>query len=762
MDEFDINSNSIQLKQNDFTHPNMTQLCLDQRSSWIWNNSSRRVSQASSHKLSHLLVGSSVLLSKLVLVVTTCLVLNACTTGQVDEGEATSGEAESSLADDNSSSSNNETNNDISGDSKPNDSVSSLEDEIAQSEPATPQPSNNDELALDNTTNNTAPAEVVPPPTVVEEKPLVSKLVNLKNMKFKGNDSGGTLVIEGDGPINYTTRKNASNNQYIIEISNSFLPNKLKRPMITKDFASMFGAVDAYQNPGSSTSRIVIQLREGVADPIVQLEGNSLLVMGSSEVVAHKSVDPVPATAPTSVPSVNESLGESSSDASSSEPSYTEDEKRILSSRSLEEFLSSNTKFYGKKISLEVNEMDVKEVIKLLSDESGVNLIIADEVKGTISLKLKDVPWDQILVLIMKTKKLGYVRNGNVLRIAPITDIKQEENEAALFAENMKKQSPLKVRMLPINYASVTDIEGKAKAFLSERGRIIGDARTSSVVISDIEENISRVIKYIQSIDVAPPQVMIEGKVVEASDTFSRDIGINWSTTGKAVDAGTNSTGEPIRQRASLESKTPITATTFGINYTIGSLDLFGNINARLGLFEREGLVKVLSSPRILAIHNESAEINQTTEVPVVTATATTTSAGQSSTTTVSYKPVTLKLKVTPLVANTGTVQLNVDVNREFISEKGEISGAAYTAVGKRSAVTKVMVRNGQTAVIGGIYQTDTNQTEARVPWLSDIPILGWLFKNRSTNNAKTELMIFLTPRILGQADSQTSTGGEL
>ena len=191
-------------------------------------------------------------------------------------------------------------------------------------------------------------------------------------------------------------------------------------------------------------------------------------------------------------------------------------------------------------------------------------------------------------------------------------------------------------------------------------------------------------------------------------------------------------------------------------------MDLFGNINARLGLFEREGLVKVLSSPRILAIHNESAEINQTTEVPVVTATATTTSAGQSSTTTVSYKPVTLKLKVTPLVANTGTVQLNVDVNREFISEKGEISGAAYTAVGKRSAVTKVMVRNGQTAVIGGIYQTDTNQTEARVPWLSDIPILGWLFKNRSTNNAKTELMIFLTPRILGQADSQTSTGGEL
>jgi type IV pilus assembly protein PilQ len=362
----------------------------------------------------------------------------------------------------------------------------------------------------------------------------------------------------------------------------------------------------------------------------------------------------------------------------------------------------------------------------------------------------------------MKTKKLGYVRNGNVLRIAPITDIKQEENEAALFAENMKKQSPLKVRMLPINYASVTDIEGKAKAFLSERGRIIGDARTSSVVISDIEENISRVIKYIQSIDVAPPQVMIEGKVVEASDTFSRDIGVSWFTTGKATEAGTNSAGETIRQKFNVDSKTPITATTFGINYTIGSLDLFGNINARLGLFEREGLVKVLSSPRILAIHNESAEINQTTEVPVVTATATTANGVETKTTTVSYKPVNLKLKVTPLVANTGTVQLNVDVNREFISEKGEISGASYTAVGKRSAVTKVMVRNGQTAVIGGIYQTDTNQTEARVPWLSDIPILGWLFKNRSTNNAKTELMIFLTPRILGQADSQTSSGGEL
>lgn len=720
--------------------------------------------------------------TKIVCIIAISLFLNACTTGQVEDG-ADGASADASMESGSAESDNSST--------EASSGSQSLEDELSQSESqnesglAKNESSNNqsqsqnfsneDDLSLDNEkkssqaqnqiSESTQP-ESIPSPIVAEEKPIASRLVNLKNIKFKAHDSGGTIVIDGDGPINFTTRKNEANNQFIIEVSNSFLPGKLKRPLLTKDFATVFGAIESYQNPGSSTSRIVIQLKPGVSDPVVQAEGNSLLVVGSTQMTASSSsVENIGAANSEASGSVESSAAGSGSSSSANglEPQYSEDETKILASRSLEEFLSSNTRFYGKKITLEVNEMDVKEVIKLLSDESGVNLVISDDVKGTVSLKLKDVPWDQILVLIMKTKKLGYVRNGNVLRIAPIMEIKTEENDAAQFAENMKKQMPLKVRMLPINYASVSDLETKAKAFLSDRGRIIADARTSSVVISDIEENLNRVIKYIQSIDVAPPQVMIEGKVVEASDTFARDFGVRWSATGKNIESGTASDGSQITQRGSLNIGTGVTATTFGLNYSIGSLDVFGRVDAQLGLFEREGLVKVLSSPRILAIHNESAEITQSTEVPVFSATSNIANGTETKTTSVTYKPVNLKLKVTPLVANTGTIQLNVDVNREFIAEKGELSKTPYVSVGKRSAQTKVLVRNGQTAVIGGIYQTDTTQGESKVPWLSDIPIVGWLFKNRSTNSVKTELMIFLTPRILGQADSQgMSSGGDL
>lgn len=610
---------------------------------------------------------------------------------------------------------------------------------VASSESAPPPPEINAQI-------EEAPAEEMPPPMVdtaetvapsiaegsPEEAPKTAKI---KNIKYKANDNGGTLVIEADEPLDFETRKNEDTNQFIVEIPNAELPSKLKRPFNTKDMKGGIGSVDAYQNKGSTTARIVIQLRPGTPEPTVQPEGKSLLVVQSGGAETSREKTDL----------VGESTGEPSDSVPGDEP-----QSEILSSASLQEFMSGNTQFYGKKISLEVSEMDVKEVFKLISEESGINLVLSDDVKGTVSLKLRQVPWDQALVVIMKARKLGYTRAGNVLRIAPLADIKAEEDDSLKLQAARKAQVALKVRMLPVSYAKIDELINQIKPFLSERGKAVGDARTSAIVVSDLDENLERVAKLVSSIDIPPPQVLIEGKVVEATDQFQRQLGINWSASGQPGILG-RSSNKPIRAQSSISISPGSGAATGALTFSLGTLDILGDLTATLSLFEQQSAVKVLSSPRIVTLHNEPAEITQTTDIPLLKETI----ANGTTTRSVDFKSVKLKLGVTPQITNDASVIMTVDVNRDFLGGVEEQTTQSR-AINTRTAKTKVMVRNGQTAVIGGIYQSDQNQSEARVPWAADIPVLGWLFKNRNSFQTKNELLIFLTPRILGQADTQS------
>lgn len=589
-------------------------------------------------------------------------------------------------------------------------------------------------------------APVETPPEVPEEQAAApadpGQLVNIKNITYKANDSGGTVVVEADGPMTFQTRTNADTGQFIIEIPGAKLPRKLKRPFNTKDMKGGIGSIDSYQNAGSSTARIVVQLRQGAAEPVVQSEGNSLLIVEGG---AAAPAEPVADAGDIPV----EESGGTGAEAS-----------QIMSSQSLEEFMAGNTQFYGKKISLETSEMDVRDVFKLIGEESGVNLVLSDEVKGTVSVKLRQVPWDQALVVIMKAKKLGYTRAGNVLRIAPLADIKAEEDETVRLATAKRSQSPLKVRMIPVSYAKVDELANQVKQFVSDRGKVIGDTRTSSLVVSDIDENMERIVKLVTSIDVPPPQVLIEGKVVEASDQFQRQVGVNWAATGRPSDLGYASNGRKIRNTTSIGVSPGVGASALSLNFQMGTLDILGDLTATLGLFEKQNLVKVLSAPRIMTLHNEPAEINQTTEIPLIQENQT----ASGTTRSVTFKPVKLRLSVVPQITNDAAVIMAVDVNRDFLGGvENQETGAR--AVNSRAAKTKVMVKNGQTAVIGGIFQSDTQSGETKVPWVGDIPILGWLFKNRANDAIKNELLIFLTPRIVGQADSQgisSEVGGDL
>lgn len=603
-------------------------------------------------------------------------------------------------------------------------------DPFATPEPSTPEPS----------TSMSEP--VSPPPSTVTSDPSPApsaRTVNITGIKFKGNDNGGTVVIEGDGPLSYVTRRNPEMNQYIIEIANANLPARLQRPLNTRDMQGIIGAIDPYQTQGSNTARVVLQLREGASDPAVQVEGNSLLVVASGSGANYSAA--------------NNSSGGSIGDidgAPRNNPSFDSsgnvelNSSGILSSQSLAEYLSGNTKFYGKRISIEMNNMDVRDAIRFITEESGANMIISEDVKGAISLKLRQVPWDQALVMVMKARGLGYSRQGNVLRITSLEALKKEEEDATALAKARRGVEPLKVRMYQISYADIVELEKKVAGFLSERGKAVGDVRTSSIVVTDIEENLTRIAKLLASLDIQPSQVLIESKIVEATEAFSRTLGVRWNWTPEALPLGGSATARPSFDSSPL----PVTGSMFAFNLGVGVLDVLGTLDASLALSEREEKVKIISSPRILTMSNEIANISQTTEVPVRAVTV----QNGVQTITFSFKPLTLKLGVTPQITADSSIIMKVDVKREFRGATIDTENDAFT-VNSREANTKVLVRNGQTAVIGGVYQSDAAEAEMGVPYLKDIPVLGALFKGKTVNKDKSELLIFLTPRILARTD---------
>ncbi|HRO66615.1 MAG TPA: type IV pilus secretin PilQ, partial [Pseudobdellovibrionaceae bacterium] len=561
-----------------------------------------------------------------------------------------------------------------------------------------------------------APVESEPAPSVAQSSS--SSLSTITSVRYRANDTGGTVLIEANGPIAYTTRTNPELKQMIVEIPESILPKRLQRPLNTRDIQGTIGAIDPYQNSGSNVSRFVIQLRDGAPEPVVQQEGNTVLI------VANTTPEDYQASLVRGEAPVNADLNSG----------------QVLASHSLDEYLSNNTKFYGKKISIEVNNMDVGDAFRFITEESGVNMVLAEDVKGTVSLKLRQVPWDQALVVLMKAKSLGYTRQGNVLRIAPLDQLRKEEDEATKIALSRKTVEALKVRVYPVSYAQVDEeLVKKIQNFLSERGKVVVDKRTSSVIVTDMEDNLTRVGQLIQSLDLQPPQVLIEGRIVEAKESFLREVGVNWGMNGGSFQMGTGPQG-PIALRPSLGIN-PLTSTagragTLGLVF--GTLDGLGNLNATLALNEQEGRVRIISSPRILAMSNEKAKITQSTEVPVT------------------FKPLEMFLDVTPQITSDASVMMKVQMKRQFPGERDPSTGEF--AVNTREADTRVLVKNGETAVIGGVYQSDESEGETGVPWLKEIPVVGALFRARSISREKTELLVFLTPRILSSGDRGNET----
>jgi type IV pilus assembly protein PilQ len=600
-----------------------------------------------------------------------------------------------------------------------------------------------------------AKAEPEPAPPVVNEQadlgaePASNRVTAIN---YLASANGGSIEIKTTLPAKYKVRPNASNNQYVIEIEDASLTESLKRPFIMKDFDGAFGAINAYQNPGGRTARVVVQLKGG-GEPVVSQEGSTLLVVPPGQGAAPAA--PVAKAAAGEEP-LDAMTEEEASDNNSYDVRKANASEKVLGARTLDEFLTGSGRFFGRPISIQTSDADIRDVIAFIAEESGVNLVIADDVSGKVSLKLRQVPWDQALVIVMRSKGLGYVRQGNVLRITKLATLQAEALAAKEIVESQKKLTPLKVKVIPVNYAQVADLEKQIKPFLTEqRGQIVSDSRTSSVIITDTAEVLARVERLVKELDIPPAQVMIEGKIVEASETFSRRVGVNWSLSGSPVEISPTGGvgGTPISLRQSLGVSSLALqqqqAQNAFLNLRVGTMDFLGSLDATLSLAQSDNLARIISSPRIVTMNKEKSQISQESEVITINSTK---DQSNNQISTAQRTPVKLNLTVTPQITAEGSVVLDVDLLRQFPG--AEVDPVTHAKpINSRAAKTKVLVPNGQTAVIGGIYQSDETESETGVPGLKDIPVLGWLFKQKYQERQKNELLLFLTPRILNAKD---------
>ena len=428
--------------------------------------------------------------------------------------------------------------------------------------------------------------------------------------------------------------------------------------------------------------------------------------------------------------------------------------------------------YTGHPISLDFKDGDLQDIFRLFADISGLNIVVNPGVSGKVTLKLNEVPWDQALDLILKANGLGYTLEGNVIRIARLADLQNEETQRRKLAEEQALAGELASLTVRISYAKAGDLQDvlKRAGALSARGTMNVDLRTNTLIINDLPAFLEKAKELIATLDLPTRQVEIEARIVVTSRNFTRDLGIQWgfnqavtpqlgnttslvfpnamivngqgvpSTGGIPADmqgqgpaAGIGTTGRGYAVNL------PASGFNSAIGISLGNILGSFNLDAALTALERQGRGRLLSTPKITTQNNQAAEIKQGVQIPIQTV--------ANNTVTVSFQDAVLTLKVTPQITEAGTVILTVDVQNNSADFANLVNG--IPPINTQSAKTQVLVRDGATAVIGGIYQSNEQTAQNSTPFLGHVPILGYLFRNRFVTSTNNELLLFITPRII-------------
>jgi type IV pilus secretin PilQ/predicted competence protein len=446
---------------------------------------------------------------------------------------------------------------------------------------------------------------------------------------------------------------------------------------------------------------------------------------------------------------------------------------------SLSESAIGTEKLYtGHPISLDFKDGDLQDIFRLFADISGMNVVVNPGVSGKVTLKLNEVPWDQALDLILKANGLGHTIEGNVIRIAKLSDLQREEQEKRKLAEEKALAGDLATHTTRISYAKATDLSSvlKSSGALSARGSINVDTRTNTMIIKDLPVFLDKSRELIAELDIPTPQVEIEARIVVTSRNFTRDLGIQWgflnqqtpqfanttnrafphsiilngqgvpASTGIAPGQDTGTTGIELGPPAGIGPlgrgyavNLPAGGFNSAIGITLGNIIGSFNLDAALTALERQGRGRLLSTPKVTTQNNQAAEIKQGVQIPIQTV--------ANNTVTVQFKDAVLTLQVTPQITEAGTVILGLTVENNSADFANLVGG--IPPINTQSAKTQVLVRDGATAVIGGIYQSNEQTTQNSTPFLGKLPLLGYLFRNRFVTSTNNELLLFITPRIV-------------
>jgi type IV pilus assembly protein PilQ len=401
----------------------------------------------------------------------------------------------------------------------------------------------------------------------------------------------------------------------------------------------------------------------------------------------------------------------------------------------------AQTQFTGEPISLDLKDADIKDVFRTISQLTGLNIVIDPEVRGTVTVQLENVPWDQALDLILKQNSLGYVLENNIMRIATTAKLQAEQSDRSRLAEARQAAEPTRTVIKKLSYARAGDITPTLKSVMSRRGDIVVDARTNTLIIREIPTFLPAVMQLIENLDTSTPQVMIESRIVETTKTLGRSLGINWGFNAAADVAHGNTTNLVFPNNVDATFRVPLEAgSTIGAIRLGNILDSF-NLDIALTAAENQGLLKIISSPKVAALTNTPALIQSGVQIPVQT--------NVNNTTTVIYVDATLKLEVTPQITAEGTILLDVNVQKREPAVALNISLGQNVPLRIQEYRGQILVRDGGTTVIGGIFQINDQDQNNMIPGLWKIPILGNLFRNKTSSLRHDELLIFITPRIL-------------
>jgi type IV pilus assembly protein PilQ len=419
--------------------------------------------------------------------------------------------------------------------------------------------------------------------------------------------------------------------------------------------------------------------------------------------------------------------------------------------------------YTGHPINFDFEDADLRAVLRVFSAESGLNMIIDPQVQGRVNVLLNDVPWDQALDQILRSNKLGYTVEGNIIRIAPLAVLADEQSAQQKLVEAKALAGELRVQTFPLSYAKA-DALGPllVKSALSSRGQIQFDARTNTLILMDLPDRLQTAQSLIATLDKPQPQVEVEARVVQTSRDFARALGIQWGFNGRANSQIGNTTGLAFPNNGSIGGRVggtqgpvdprgtgndtaatavnfPAAAASSAIGLALGSINGAFNLDVALTALENTGKGRILSTPRLTTQNNQTAEVAQGVQIPIQTV--------ANNTVAVSFKDATLKLQVTPQITTANTVIMNITLENATPDFGRSVNG--IPPINTQRALTTVQVNDGATTVIGGIFVSEESTTNDRTPVLHRVPILKWLFQRNTLTDSSRELLIFITPRIL-------------